>query len=102
MKPWGNLKMSNWEDFYKGLLAKSTPTDNGCFQIKMDDIGSIFEEIGYHRYVFGGWKEVYTQSPLTEKEIEKHEQEAKEEMDVMVEDLAEDINKRILKEMGYE
>ena len=94
--------MSVWEKFFKGLLAKSTPTDNGCFQIKMDDIGSIFEEMGYHRYVFGGWKEVYTQSPLTEKEIEKHERETKEESDVMIENLTKGINKRILKEMSYE
>lgn len=94
--------MSNWGDFYKGLLAEAKPDGNGCLQIKTSDIDSVFERSGHHHYVFGGFWNVYTSEPLTEEQQAEYEAKAQEQLSWCAEELSKEIDKEILKNMGYE
>ena len=74
--------------------------NNGHYQISQEDIDRAFKATGaaYH-YVFGGFMHVYTSQPLTKKQQQEYEEEAKEELRYFSQQISDNIDAKILKEI---
>ena len=89
------------QEFYKMLLEKSKPTDNG-FSVNFDDITKGFVELGYYAYVDCCGCTHFQKTPFSERQIKSIEKAAKDVLDSHVEEISKAINKQILKDLMAE
>lgn len=89
------------QKFYKMLLEKSKPTNNGL-SVNFDDITTGFEELGYYKYEDCCGCEHFQKTPFSEKQIRNIEKAAKSILDSKTEEIAKAINKQILKDLMAE
>jgi hypothetical protein len=89
------------EEFYKMLLGKSKPTDNGL-SVNFDDITKGFEELGYYRYEDCCGCEHFQKTPFSEEQIRNIEKAAKSILDSKTEEITKAINKQILEDLMAE
>lgn len=73
---------------------------NGYFQVTDQDIDRAIRATGaVNHYVFGGFDHVYTSKPLTEEQQAEYEARAQETLRQGAEEIAKEIDKRILEEL---
>ena len=73
---------------------------NGYFQVDDQDIDRAIRATGaVNHYVFGGFDHVYTSKPLTEEQKAEYEARAQETLRQGAEEIAKEIDKRILEEL---
>ena len=87
------------KEFFNILFKKSKPQENGFFSINTDDIIDGFTESGFYKYDDCCGVTHLQKKPFTKRQIKKIEKEAKNILDLHVQELTEHINKEILKEM---
>jgi len=87
------------KDFFNILFKKSKFQENGFFSINTDDIVDGFKEVGFYKYDDCCGVTHLQKKPFTKKQIRTIEKEAKNILDLHVQELTEHINKEILKEM---
>ena len=76
---------------------------NGYFQVNNQDIDRAIRATGaVNHYVFGGFYHIYTSKPLTEEERDRYEAEAQETLNYHSDQIANEIDKKILEEIMKE
>lgn len=89
------------QEFYKMLLEKSKPTNNG-FSVNFDDITKGFEELGYYKYEDCCGCTHFQKTPFSKRQIKSIEREAKNILDSNAEEISKAINKQILEDLMAE
>ena len=84
------------QEFYKILLEKSKPTNNG-FAANFDGIKNGFKESGYYTYEDCCGCTHFQKTPFSESQIKGIERAAKDILDSKVEEISKEIDKRMLK-----
>ena len=87
------------KEFFNILFEKSKLQENGFFSIDINDIIDGFKESGFYKYDDCCGVTHLQKKPFTKRQIRIIEKEAKNIVDLHVQELTEHINKEILKEM---
>lgn len=87
------------KEFFNILFKKSKYQEDGFFSINADDIVDGFKESGFYKYDDCCGVTHLQKKPFTKRQIRTIEKEAKNILDLHVQELTEHINKEILKEM---
>lgn len=87
------------KEFFNILFKKSKSQEGGFFSINTDDIIDGFKESGFYKYDDCCGVTHLLKRPFTKRQIRIIEKEAKNILDLHVQELTEHINKEILKEM---
>ena len=86
------------QEFYKMLLEKSKPTNNG-FSVNFNDITKGFGELGYYKYEDCCGCEHFQKTPFSEEQIRNIEKAAKSILNSKTEEIAKAINKQIMEDL---
>jgi len=87
------------KEFFNILFKKSKQQEDGFFSINIDDIINGFKESGFYDYDDCCGVTHLQKKPFTKRQIRTIEKEAKNVLNLHVQELTEHINKEILKEM---